>query len=221
MTSLDVVENLQVDAKNHFNEIQSLAVLQQGMISLANAVSVREQHYAEIAKKMVFTQFGATSDAEREQLNLIACFFHWFGVSAINYARLVGFIRGLELNLFTRADLKDATKFKGISDVVKAYVVSVPELTNVLVWRNKVGGHFAITDPRKDDNIATLNMSVMFPVTLESGVYFVGGLTMTLKNAAGVHQSAIPTWSVTRVFDALIPRYWPNIKSVKPEEQTT
>jgi len=218
--SIDSVEGLQVEQQTHFNEIRSLQFLQQGLVTIANAVKKREQHYAELRKKMNFMQFGATSSEEEADLNLIACFFHWFGISAINYARLVGLIRGLETNLFTRTDLNDATKFKDISKIVKAYVESVAELANVLVWRNKVAGHFAMTDPRHDDNIATLHMSVMFPVSLENGVYYVGGLTMTMTNAAGIHESAIPMWSVTQVFDSLIPRYWPNIKFTKQESPT-
>jgi hypothetical protein len=161
---------------------------------------------------MVFTQFGATSNEEQVDLNLIACFFHWFGVSVINYARLVGFIRGLELNQFTRDDLKNSQKSKDISKQVKTYVESVPELASVLIWRNKVAGHFAITDPRPDDNIATLNMSVTFPVTLSNGKYLVGDMSMMMTNASGIHASALPTWSVTEVYESLIPRFWPNVK---------
>jgi hypothetical protein len=78
---IDSIENLHVDRQKHFNEIRSLEFLQRGLMSLANAVSKREQVYAEMKKKMVFSQFGATSDAEEADLNLIACFFHWFGVS--------------------------------------------------------------------------------------------------------------------------------------------
>lgn len=170
MVSLDTVENLEVDPQKHFNEVRSLQQMAHGLLSLATGIRRREQRYAELAKKIIFTQFGGTSDEEIADLNLVACIFHWFGVSTINYARLVGFIRGLEMNAFTRGDLKDASKFKDISKVVKAYVESIPDVAPVLVWRNKVAGHFAITDPIPSDNIATLNMSVMFPVTLDNGI---------------------------------------------------
>ena len=60
----------------------------------------------------------------------------------------------------------DPTKFKAIKESVDRYAHGVPELESVVVWRNKVAAHFAITHPFKHDDIATLGMSVMFPVTL-------------------------------------------------------
>lgn len=209
---LDGVENLLIDPAKHANEVRTLQMLQQGLMSLATGIKRREHRYAEIAKTMKFSFFGGTTDEEVADLNLVSCIFHWFGVSVCNYARLVGFIRGLEKNQFTRTDLKTPAAFKGISSAVKTYVESIPELAQVLVWRNKVGGHFAITDPRSDDNIATLNMSVMFQVSLENGVYVVGGYSLTQGNSTASHTSAIPMWSVSQVFESLIPRFWPNVK---------
>lgn len=209
---LDGVENLVVEYTAHANEINTLKMLAHGLGKLARNIQHREEQYAEFAKKAVFSSFGATNDQEEADLNLVACFFHWFGVSVCNYARLVGFIRGLEKGEFTRADLKTAAAFSGISKAVKAYAESIPELAPVQLWRNKVAGHFAITDPRGDDNIATLNMSVMFPVTLENGMYYVGGLGLTQSGAWGTATSQLPKWSVTQVFESLIPRFWPDIR---------
>ena len=80
----------------------------------------------------------------------------------------------------------------------------------------KVAGHFAITAPIEKDNIATLDMSVMHPLSLENGIYHVGGMTLFKKNSTGEHTSDIPTWSLTKVFDSLGPRYWPNSSKVLP-----
>lgn len=209
---IDGIAKLVIESSKHANELRTLQMLQHGLMSLATGIKRREMRYAEIAKTMRFSCFGGTSDEEVADLNLVACIFHWFGVSVCNYARLVGFIRGLETNQFARNDLKTPTAFKGISKSVKAYVESLPELAQVLVWRNKVAGHFAITDPWQDDNIATLNMSVMFPVSLENGIYVVGGYTLTQGNATASHTSALPMWSVTQVFESLIPRFWPNVQ---------
>jgi len=73
-----------------------------------------------------------------------------------------------------------------------------------------VFGHFAITDPRQEDNIATLDMSVIFPVTFENGFYVVGGLTLMKGNTSGSHTSQLPHWSLTNVFETLTPRFWPD-----------
>ncbi|MBX7105461.1 MAG: hypothetical protein K1X57_15355 [Gemmataceae bacterium] len=219
VVQLDQVEELIVDSQSYFNEVRTLGMLQTGLKSLAGQIRGREMRYADVTKAMTCFQMGGTSPEEVAELDFIACIFHWFGVSICNYARLIGFIRGLELKEFGRDDLKDKTTFERIKTSVKRYVESIPELAPVLVWRNKVGGHFAITDPRKDDNIATLNMSVMFPVTLESGLYFVGGISLTQENSAGAHSSAIPRWSVSEVFEELLPRYWPNLRYVTDEQQ--
>ena len=135
-----------------------------------------------------------------------------------NYARLVGFLRGSEKNLFTRDDLQTPAIFNQVAGVVKASVDSIPELEPVLLWRDQVAGHFAITALHKTDNIATLNMSVMFPVTLEDGIYHVGGMKLTQTDATGSHTSEIPMWSVSQVFESLVPRFWPGTTFDVPKE---
>jgi hypothetical protein len=137
--------------------------------------------------------------------------FHWFGVSVCNYARLVGFIRGASAGHFSRSDLNDPVKMEAIHSSVTTYVKGVPEIADVLIWRNKVAAHFAITAPHKTDSIATLDLSVMFPVSFADDRYTVGDFVLTRKNAAGAFVSDLPGWSVTEVFEQLIPRYWPLI----------
>lgn len=215
---LDAIEHVEISSNDHANEVGTLRTLFRGLHQLYGMIKRRELDFEhQIALKLepgqklkVFAQ-GLDYDGTSERLDAIACFFHWFGVSLCNFARLVGYIRGVEKGEFARSDLHDKTNFKTIKEAIDAYVASIPELANVLVWRNKVFGHFAITDPRKDDNIATLDMSVIFPVTFENR-YFVGGLTMTKGNATSSHTSQLPRWSVTEVFEALIPRFWSDFK---------
>lgn len=210
---LDAKTGLSIEQGQHANELTTLAMLKEGLLLLANNIRQREFRFVELAKEFKFSRFGGETPEERTDLNRIACMFHWFGVSVCNYARLVGFIRGLEQGQFTRSELQSSASFAKIKKAVDDYVAGISELESVLIWRNKVAGHFAITDPRKDDNIATLNLSVMFPVTLESGIYFVGGMALTHTNPNGTFTSEIPTWSVTQVFESLIPRFWPDISA--------
>jgi hypothetical protein len=212
MLVIDGVEKIEVDPTKHLNEVNTLLMLRRGFISLTIAVKNRESRYSASAAKMKFAFFGATSDEELEEQRLVSCFFHWFGVSVCNYARLVGFLRGLEQGQFTRADLNDPSKFKDISRAIKEYVESIPELRSVLIWRHKVGGHFAITDPYPSDNIATLNMSVMHHVSIENGLYYVGAMQLTQSGPTGTHTSALPQWSLTQAFVDLTPRFWPDIR---------
>ena len=50
------------------------------------------------------------------------------------------------------------------------------EFSNELKWRNKVAGHTAYTDPRKDDNQYSQDMSIMMSPEWRNGTYEVGSL---------------------------------------------
>jgi hypothetical protein len=223
---LDGVERLEVPTTPYANEIRNLRTLSIGLCRLAEMIKPREMRFQEqTGGNLVVSMYGGTTPEESDQLDLIACTFHWFGVTICNYARLVGFVRGLERGDFTRSDLAavgDKAKIEAIKRSITGYVSMVSELANVKVWRDKVSAHPAITDPRKDDNIATLDMSVIFPVSFENGLYVVGGITLIKKNSTGSHRSELPQWSLTQVFESLIPRYWPNLAlraPLPPEQQ--
>ena len=94
--------------------------------------------------------------------DLVACAFHWYSVTVCNYALLVGWI------------LND-----GSSKKAKKYQKSV--LENVLLWRNKVGAHFAQADPLKDDSFAVRTQSVIFPVGYRDGAFYSPPLTLTFS----------------------------------------
>src|SRR4051794_23240516 len=208
--TLDAIEPIEIGDTEYPNEVGTLRTLHRGLWGLANSVANREFPFLEMSKKMKFVSFGRDVDATTTDIDMVACLFHWFGVSLCNFARLVGFIRGLKEGDFTRADLTDQgkTKARVVKNSVDAYVQSISELQPVLVWRDKIAAHFAITDPRKDDNIATLDMSVVFPVTYASPRYRANYFQLIRSNAAGVHTSALPEWSVTEVYEQLAPRYW-------------
>ena len=70
---------------------------------------------------------------------LLSCAFQWYAVSACNYAQLVGWL---------------ATHNP---EAAKDYMKKV--MPRVSQFRNKVAAHFAITDPRRD-NEADLAASV-------------------------------------------------------------
>lgn len=214
---IDGVEHIEVSRDDFFNEIRTLHTLFIGLRNLTGMLKRREVEFERAGgDKIKVFKFGGHSDEEVEFLDFVACIFHWFGVSVCNFARLVGLIRGLHLGHFTRIDLVDTTKFDVIKKSINEYVGSITELERVLVWRNKVFAHFAITDPRKHDNLTTLDMSVVHPVTF-TGKYVVGGLVMTRSGPRGSESSSLPEWSLTEVFEALGPRYWPGLKFQLPD----
>jgi hypothetical protein len=186
-------------------------MLRTGILRIANYLANREGEWAQKNPGISGFVFGRDIDGTDGAPDFIACLFHWFGVSVCNYARLVGFVRGLSRNEFTRAALGDSTSCDIVRKCVDDYVNGIADLADVLLWRNKVGAHFAITSPRPKDNISTLDMSVMYPVAFSDGRYYVNPFTMTRSSARGTFTSEIPRWSVTEVFEKLIPRYWPNL----------
>ncbi len=217
-TTLDAVACVTIDTAEHFNECRTLQMLSTGLMRIADDLRRRESAWEQATGgKVQFHVYGLDIDGTKGNLDLIACLFHWFGVSLVNYARLVGFIRALSNQDFTRSDLCDPARFKNITSIVDSYVKAVSELDAVLKWRNKVGAHFAITAPYNNDNVATLDMSVMFPVTFAKGRYRVGELSLTRSNSSGSHTSEIPCWSVTEVFESLLPRYWPHVTVTNKE----
>jgi hypothetical protein len=130
-------------------------------------------------------------------------------VSLINYAKLVGFVSGLSSNAFTRHDLEDEKKFQEIAKYCDAYVGSVEELAAIKFWRDKIAAHFAITAPRKTDNPAFLDFSVMYPVGYGNGRFRVSVFSLRRTDSAGnAHTGKLPSWSLTETHEALQGRYW-------------
>jgi hypothetical protein len=209
--TLDFTDKVIVETQRNMNAIGSLRMLLAGLFEIAVAVRKREVVWAAAFPDTEQFSFGGNIGGNRENQQLIGCFFHWFAVSVVNYANLVGYLRGLKAGAFTFDDLSDRSMFRVIGSSVKSYVDGVPEIAEAKRWRNKVAAHFAIAAPFGDDNIATLELSSMFPVTFENGRYFVGGMTLTRRNSAGTFTSDLPHWSVTQVFESLISRYWPGL----------
>lgn len=218
---LDTIDLVKVDHNKYSNEIGTLHTLSNGLRELCALIKRRELAFEKASGgKFKILTFGGTSPEERYSLDVTACMFHWFGLPLCNYVRLIGYIRGLDRGDFTRADLTDKKAVEKVKKSIEGYVSSVTEIAAVKVWRNKVFAHFAITDPYKDDNMSTLEISVVFPVTFE-GRYVVGSMVITKKNSSGSHTSALPRWSMTEVFEALIPRFWPGTEfKVEAPEST-
>jgi len=209
---LDHTIGLEVARDVCFNEIMSLQSLRLGLFQLATHVwKLEEPIRNEEAKRQERVFFyGNVPGTDRTHNLLLPCYFHWFGVSLCNYVRLVGFVRGLATARITRAHLQDTKGFKRIKKECTTYTNTVPEIQEVVIWRNKVGAHFAITDPREEDNIATLDMSVIYPVSFFNGRFRVNSMTFSRTSADGQsHTAELPSWSITEVWEELATRYWP------------
>ena len=215
MITIDQKAKHEINSDEGGNELATLNYLSTGLRQLYMNVAAIERPLQEIDEKngLRTMAFGNIPGLPKESIQLLPCFFHWYGTSLYNYARLVGFLSGLSTETFTRQDIEDPNNFDAITKVCNDYVSSIPELAAIKVWRDKVAGHFAITAPRKTrltyDNPALLDFSVMYPVAFDNDRFRVGVFRLLRTDGAGdSHIGELPSWSLTEVHEALQPRYW-------------
>jgi hypothetical protein len=213
MPILDNIVRLEVDDDIAVNELTTLNQLFTGLQFLAGQVAETEapiRTYEETNRKRVtFTGFG---NLERFGIpsvyeNLLTCQFHWFGNTLCNFVRLVGFVNGLQCGSIKRSEENSHIDDRTTKKICDDYVNSIQEIEPILFWRNKVFAHFAITDPRKSDNSAGLDLSVMSPVGYMNNRFRLGGWSVATRG----DEFEMPSWSVTETFEALGDRFWPEI----------
>ena len=188
---IDHVEQLSLsddERRLRANELNALLYLAQGLAFLADQVKRIEDRYREqLDPKRVEFHFGNVPGFEWVPRGLLVCSFHWYAVSACNYARMVGW-------LANAGDTKKAA----------AYVQRV--LPSVYLWRNKVAAHFAQTNPRLEDTAADLAASVMLPISFDDDAFAASALRISLK---GTSSRTDMQWKLTHVHRDLVKRYWP------------
>lgn len=131
--------------------------------------------------------------------------FHWFAISATNYARLVALLGLMDTQGWTPQDLRVPATQRHVKKECKAYTSRV--LPQILPWRNKIAAHFAATDPWEDDSVATLERSVMNLLSYQQGRL----ATDVWRWGSGSELSTTESWGVTTAFDDLAPRWWPGV----------
>ena len=196
MATIDYIDKLELtddEASKHFNELHSLGYLAHGLWFLYDQILKIEDQINERAgkNKRVF-HYGNSPDLEGIPQDLVACAFHWYAVSACNYVKMIGWL----------VSNSDSTK-------AREYMERV--LPQVYLWRHKVAAHFAIIDPRKDDNAADLAKSVMFPISFDDDAFYANSLTLTQSSGGKSSISCQDMrWSLTHTHRSLILRYWPS-----------
>ncbi len=198
--TLDRIENIVLN--ENFPVIQnchSLTYLPDGIFQLAHTVRHAELQEVERGHQ---AQIGGFT----HQLNFIACTFHWFAISLVNYLRMVALVDVLTRNGWRIYDLTT----QGCKDTVRRhcreYVKDV--IPDIAIWRNKVGAHFAATDPFNDDNLGTLQTSIAHPITYTRPYYRANDVRLVVDG----QEPEIPSWAMTETYERLIPRYWPSRK---------
>lgn len=193
---IDHVENISVDEDSFHAELGTLQYLGVGLFSLAGNLRAIEIELNKTEGLVFSTNTHSGGDVRRTAM--VACFFHWFINSLYNYVRLVRYIEGENKNMgFTSKDQRD----KFYNDYLKKVI------PDILVWRHKVAAHFAKTKP-ESENIATLEASVMYPITFIKPYLRAGALKWSTNGASSI----LPEWSLTESFEKLGIRYWPDFK---------
>ena len=196
--TLDYVNNIVLapDELSTVKNCHALNILKSGLWALASTVRLEEVR-----------KFTSPVNFEMDfgrQTNLIACYFHWFANSLVNYVQLVGFIDVMSRNRWTIERLEDREIKRLVREHRKRYIEGIEELEKVRKWRNKVAAHFAATDPFNDDTVGTLQDSIQNPITYSKPYYYANLHVFGL----GESESVIPEWSLTETFESLAPRYW-------------
>lgn len=135
--------------------------------------------------------------------------FNWYSISLMNYLRLIALVDLMQKKNWHDNDIADRANQGVISKHCKQYASEAAP--DIYRWRNKVAAHFAVTDPRDSDTLATLKLTVMDPITYNYPYFYVGSLQLHSQGT----DSDLPEWSLTKNFEALAARFWPELQ-LKP-----
>ncbi|MFA5633365.1 MAG: hypothetical protein WC997_17865 [Porticoccaceae bacterium] len=143
-----------------------------------------------------------------DEIYLPSCYFEWFAVSVVNHLRLVALLEigcQRQWGIKALASKENAVEIK--AHCSKYVLEAVPDL---LEWRHKIAAHYSITDPRRDDSVASLLRSVSLKVWYQKGRLVADGVTPPGKDPLADPGSK--PWSLAERFEQLAPRFWPHLK---------
>ena len=160
------------------------------------------------AQKIINTK-GLPSGLEfSNDVGIIQNYFHWFTISLTNYLRLIFFVQYIQNNNWTISELKKNENKRSIKKFIDNKLNETIPL--IYKWRNKVGAHYSLTDPRKDDSLATLINSTS-PVNYKSPFFYTNLFSFHNKETEG-QEVNIPQWSITVEFNKLKARFFSGAK---------
>ena len=199
---LDFIEGITYDPMlSPIKNCHPLEYLPEGIHQLA--LSVRAEEIRQNSEQLCPSFMVDYVDAKTY---LIACKFHWFANTLVNYARLVAFVEITNKNGWMVEHLSDKKTSDAVNLHCREYVKRV--VPSIYLWRNKVSAHFAATNPFSDDNTGTLQDSMHHPISYMRPYYFASSHTLS----KGGEESAIPQWSLTQTFENLTSRFFPQRK---------
>lgn len=214
---IDTVAGFSLPANTYHNELGTIYSLWCGLSFIAGQVSWLEN----VARNSpggsslvcfsadLESSFGLPAGAN----SLLPCFYHWFGNTVVNMVRMIGLLRGRQDGVLDEPPYSGNGSRKKIKTYCSNYVEAVSEIKEVLVWRNKVFAHFAVTDPFATDNLALLEQNSFYPVSYSNGKLPVGAWQVfhgdfdPSSNLPPLGASGLPSWALTEVAEKLTERY--------------
>jgi hypothetical protein len=212
--TVDFIEQISADTNTMRPQIEMLQHLRAGLEELYTKCKLVENKIEISNKKLVQAQtFSLLFYTSMEFYNALPTYFHWFSVSTVNYTRLVGYLKGIQSGQIMAAGLDLSNRERqDIKNFCNDYLKSIKIIEPVEVYRNKVAAHFAITDPRSDDNFVTMNFSAINKAGLSDSKLVSKAEVNIVQNSNGeLIAEDIPIWSITKVFEELSPRFWPDL----------
>lgn len=215
---LDHIENIKIDKGiSTLTNFHSIPQLLEGIFMTYNSIRGLQDNYwrlrypdasdekIEIYRKMTFSMSGELNQPDAQAVNL----FHWYSINLINFAKCCGLVKFLnQKGVLPEYLAGDRDLINELKQVQKQYLDSIPELEPVKHFRNKASAHLAYTDPKNQDNPATLIESMSLIPYFVKGKFIIGAMT----RQRGEHKSSFSkySWSLTDNFESLIPRYFKN-----------
>jgi hypothetical protein len=166
---LDHVNGIQFDsAKPPFNNYQVFQQTLDGLVYLANHVRSLEVQAATNDPHAHLTTILFSSQIPP----YLGSVFNWYAVSLTSYLRLIALVDLMQKKGWQSDDLADKSNKKIIKPYGDRYVESV--VPDIKRWRDKVAAHFAASDPRPEDTLATLELTIMNPIAFHCSYYYAG-----------------------------------------------
>lgn len=173
------------------------------MLNLAELTRQYEKEALERQKTLKMIELYERSD----NTLFLGCVFDWFALNLVSYLRTVKLMDLVESNSWELKDIQIRAAQRTIKKQCLQYVQSVAPA--IYKWRNKIAAHRAATDPHRTDNLTTLMYSTIPMVSWRDPHYGVLHSSLIMGD---VEPPDLDPWQLTKTFEDLTPRFWPEVK---------
>lgn len=200
MHMLDHIDNISLSKDFPIKNLHALNYHADGLHYLAQSIRSEEIKIYQLNNGELGYQA-----VHMDNHNILMNMFNWFSLSLVNYVKLVGFIDYVTKNKLTEQDIKQGVQRREIREHSIAYAKKV--IPEIVLYRNKLSAHHALSDARNDDNIMTLLSSSMNSIVYRNP-YFEASFFWESDDI----KPDLKPWVLTEIYEKLCIRYWPDVK---------